>query len=350
MEDPQCKNEGKMKVLLLAGGDSSERDVSLNSGKAMYDAVTRLGHDVQVVDPASGMSLLDGDGNFLLPTSTSGPAPERKIDTDILPRILDDPELRGIDVVLICLHGGAGENGTLQCLLDLAGMRYTGSGMRSSAIAMDKALTKRLVTTMGIPTPEFTLLRQADGPPDETTYHSIRGKFTLPVIVKPNDSGSTVGLTKLTDWKTLENAVEKAGQESDQVLIEEYIAGRELTVAVLDGVALPVVEIKPKNGLYDYEAKYTKGMSQYFVPAEIPDTLTKRLQADALAAYKLLNCEGLVRVDFMVDEEGRHYFLELNTLPGMTELSLSPMAAKAVGIDFDHLIDRILQSALKKTE
>lgn len=155
-------------------------------------------------------------------------------------------------------------------------------------------------------------------------------------------------MTKLESWDGLAEAIALAGEESPEVLLERFIKGRELTVAVLDGEALPVVEIRPKKGLYDYEAKYTKGMSEYFAPADIPDAIRDKLQADAMAAYNLVGCEGLVRVDFMLEESGDYYFLELNTLPGMTELSLSPMAARAVGIEFPELIERIITSALRK--
>ncbi len=337
-----------MKVLLLAGGDSSEREVSLHSGEALYKAVKKLGHEVYVIDPATGQSLLDGRGNFLLTEANKTDFRSVAVDATTLPKELAAPELRDIDVVLLGLHGGAGENGTIQCLLDLAGLKYTGSGMRASAVAMDKALTKRLVMTIGIPTAEFQLIRLRERSLEESCLDRLRARFTLPLIVKPNDGGSTVGLTKLESWDGLAEAIRVAGEESPEVLLEKFIRGRELTVAVLDGEALPVVEIRPKKGLYDYEAKYTKGMSEYFAPADIPDPIRDKLQADAVAAYNLIGCEGLVRVDFILEENGDYYFLELNTLPGMTELSLSPMAARAVGIEFPELIDRIITSAVKK--
>lgn len=337
-----------MKVLLLAGGDSSERDVSLASGKAMYEAVRKLGYEVQVMDPATGESLLDAEGRYLQEEAGKKPHRDLRISGSLQLRALESRELEPVEVVLLALHGGAGENGTMQCLLDLAGMKYTGSGMRASAVAMDKALTKRLVGTKNIRTAEFALVEDFDGELDEATVDAIKQHFKLPVIVKPNDGGSTVGLTKLESWDGLPEAVRLAAEESSTVMIERHISGRELTVAVLDGEALPVVEIKPKKGLYDYEAKYTKGMSEYIAPADIPQDIAAQLQRDAVRAYELVGAEGLVRVDFMMDEEYDCFFLELNTLPGMTELSLSPMAAKAVGIEFHELIDRILQSALKK--
>lgn len=337
-----------MKVLVLAGGDSSEREVSLHSGEAMYMAVRQLGYDASAIDPATGQSLLDSAGRFRLAEANATNFRALTVNVPTLPQALGRPELRDVDVVLLALHGGVGEDGTIQCLLDLVDVPYTGSGMRASAVAMDKALTKRLVSTVNIPTADFELVvAESRCLPDEEMAR-IRKRFELPLIVKPNDSGSTVGLTKLESWDELPGAIAKAAEESGLVMIERYIKGRELTVAVLDGEALPVVEIKPKKGLYDYEAKYTKGMSEYIAPAQIPDNVKEKLQADAVAAYKLIGCDGLVRVDFMLEADGSSWFLELNTLPGMTELSLSPMAAKAVGVDFPQLIDRIIQSALKK--
>ncbi len=337
-----------MKVLLLAGGDSSERKVSLDSGRAMYEAVKKLGYEAHVMDPATGQSLLDSDGNYLLEEAEKTDFREVAVDANMLPLELAKGEPSEVDVVLICLHGGAGENGTIQCLLDLAGILYTGSSMRASAIAMDKAVTKRLAQSVKIPTAEYELVRvDQEGKPDKSIA-KLKGQFSLPLIVKPNDGGSTVGLTKLESWEGFEKALADAAEESSEVLIERYVQGRELTVAVLDSEALPVVEIKPKKGLYDYEAKYTKGMSEYIVPAEIPRDVTEKLKRDAVTLYNLIGCEGLVRVDFMFDEDYDYFFLELNTLPGMTELSLSPMAAKEAGMEFHELIDRILKSALNK--
>jgi len=334
-----------MKVLVLAGGDSSEREVSLNSGRAMFDAVKELGHEVLAIDPSDGRSLVGANGAYTAPAASGVRDAESKL--TVFGAMLQSPEVRAVDVALLALHGGSGENGVIQCLLDMAGIPYTGSGMRASAIAMDKAITKRLVMTEGIPTPPWRLYRvDRDGVTDDV-LSEIQTAFELPMIVKSNDGGSTVGLTKVERWEDLGDAMKRAAAESPGVLVERFIAGRELTVSLLDGESLPVVEIKPKAGLYDYEAKYTKGGSEYFAPADIQEELAAALQLAAEDVYGVIGAAGLVRVDFMLDESGDYYLLELNTLPGMTTLSLAPMAAGAVGIDFNHLVERILRSALK---
>lgn len=339
-----------MKVLLLAGGDSSERSVSLGSGKAVYEALSRLGHKVYAIDPSTGRSLLASDGTFVEykanGSATTTPAPKSK--TWSLATALGSPGFTDIDVVFITLHGGSGENGKIQCLLDLAGKSYTGSNMAASAIAMDKAVAKRLCITEGIKTPDWALYRLRGRKIDERLLHEIGHRFHFPVIVKPNDGGSTIGLSKVDSEAELPVALEKGVGESSDVLVEEYVQGREITASVLDGKPLPLVEIKPKNELYDFEAKYTPGKSDYIVPAPIDDELSESIQRAAVKIYSVVGATGLVRVDFILDENNDYYFLELNTLPGMTELSLAPMAASAVGIGFDDLIAKLIESALHR--
>jgi len=292
--------------------------------------------------------LLDSQGDYRIDAAVKQGSAREQLNVRALPGVLERPEHRDVDVVLLCLHGGAGENGTLQCLLDLAGIRYTGSGMKASAVAMDKAMTKKLAAAEGVPVPASIKVRIGrDGVTDRHLSKAAH-RFTLPVIVKPNDSGSTVGLTRVERVEEMKKALETAAGESSEVLIEQYIKGRELTVSVLDGEALPVVEIKPKKGLYDYESKYTRGMSEYIAPAEIADDLAAGMQRDAVKTYHAVGAEGLVRVDFMLDEDFNYYMLELNTLPGMTELSLAPMAAKAIGLEFHELVDRIIKSAMER--
>jgi D-alanine-D-alanine ligase len=215
---------------------------------------------------------------------------------------------------------------------------------------MNKALTKRLMSTVNVRTPEWKLFHiDAASVPSEI-IESIRHKFRLPFIVKPNDGGSTVGLTKVERDDQIETALNLAARESRHVLVEEYIHGRELTVSVLDGTAFPVVEIRPKSGLYDYEAKYTKGKTEYLVPAPISEDIAAGLHHAALQVYEVVGASGLARIDFVLADDGRSYCLELNSLPGMTDLSLAPMAAKAAGIDFDQLLDRIIQSGLNRRD
>lgn len=337
-----------MNILLLAGGNSSENQVSLNSSKAIYEALARLGHSVLAIDPSDGRLLIGQDGSFnnLLPDNrSSSPVanPERAVSL-----ALGSPDLKDIDVVVIGLHGGEGENGTIQSLFELAGIKYTGSGMAASAIAMNKALTKRLMLTENVPTPDFQLFKYRCEKDEPGMVKAVREKFKFPFIVKPNDGGSTVGLTKVKSEADIIPALRLSAKESPNILVEAFVPGRELTVAVLDGEPLPVVEIRPKNELYDYQAKYTKGMSEYIAPAPIDPDAAKRMQADAVKVFNVIGASGLTRIDFILTDAGNYYCLEINTLPGMTNLSLAPMAAKVAGMDFDMLIDRIIKSALAK--
>jgi D-alanine-D-alanine ligase len=337
----------RMKVLLLAGGNSSEAAVSINSGRAIYDALKRLGHDVLAIDPAGGKSLVGSDGNYLpqaAPTSTAVTAAPGS-----LPALTFGPaNLKDVSVVLIALHGGEGENGTIQCLLDLSGMKYTGSGMAASAIAMNKAITKRLLATVDVPTPDWKLYQYRSAADAQPIKSDLLSQFKYPFIIKPNESGSTVGLTKVKEESEIIPALASAAGEGPGVLVEEFISGREITAAVLDGHAFPLVEIRPKNELYDYEAKYTKGKSEYLAPAPLDAATTTRIQEAGLRAYQVIGASGLARVDFILQENGTFHCLEINTLPGMTNLSLAPMAAKCEGIDFDTLIDKLIQSAINK--
>ncbi|MEW5796633.1 MAG: D-alanine--D-alanine ligase [Candidatus Zixiibacteriota bacterium] len=337
-----------MKVLVLVGGDSNERAVSLNSGAAICKALRRLGHEVLALDSGTGQLLTDSNGKLLL---EGGKAP---YDTPSIascePGALISTmssDYRDVDVVFLALHGGKGENGSIQNLLELAGKKYTGSGMTASAVAMDKALSKRVMVSANVPTPEWQLHKVTSGQSVESVARLIGDSMPLPLIIKPNDGGSTIGLTKVTDESQVLGAVRECLVHSREVLVERYIPGRELTVTVFDGRAYPLVEIKPKSGLYDYEAKYTKGKSEYIAPADVPDALAREMQAAAVRVFEAIGCAGLARVDFILDPREKFYCLEINTLPGMTALSLAPMAFKCEGIDFDQLVAMILESALK---
>jgi D-alanine--D-alanine ligase len=213
---------------------------------------------------------------------------------------------------------------------------------------MDKAVTKRLMASEGVATPPWHLYRLDREVDPKQIAASISERFELPIIVKPNDGGSTIGLSRVTEASGIVPALEKARRESDSILVEKYISGRELTVTVFEGRAYPVVEIRPKSGLYDYEAKYTKGMSEYIAPADVPSELADGLQNAAIRVFEAAGCRGLVRIDFILDDAGDYYCLEVNTLPGMTELSLVPMAVKREGIDFDRLVGMLIESALKR--
>ncbi len=341
-----------MKVLVLAGGNSSEREVSMTTGKAICESLRRLGHEVLAIDPASGQALLDDGGRFI--GCDIPPQEETTVSVSFRPTALatglSAAEYDDVELVFLALHGGTGENGTIQCLLGLAGKKYTGSSMTASAIAMNKAIAKRLFTSVGVSTPDWGLYPV---PPDgayDILVDEICQRFDFPMIVKPNASGSTVGLSKVESLKNLPEALERAATEGDEILVEQYIKGRELTVAVLDSHAFPVVEIIPKDGLYNYEAKYTEGKSEYIAPAKIPDELSKRVRDAAVKVYNVVGASGLTRIDFILDDSGEFYCLELNTLPGMTNLSLAPMAAQCEDIDFDGLIEMIIRSALNKMD
>lgn len=340
----------KLKILVLAGGLSEEREVSLASARAITAAIRKLGHEVSVIDSATGMSLLDADGNYLLAEDTASLSKIAMKQTDnlALPETIKSGGYKDSDLVFLGLHGGRGEDGTIQALLELAGMKYTGSGILASAIAMNKAFAKRIISHESIITPDWILLRGNDFKDTNGLVERIKSHFVFPLIIKPNNSGSTVGLTLARKAEQLPDALEMARKVTGQVLVEQYIAGREITAAVLNGKALPLVEIVPTNELYDYQCKYTKGKSNYLCPAPIDDDIREYIQKTASKIYEIIGCSGLARVDFILGKGNHAYFLEVNTLPGMTELSLAPMAAKEAGISFDGLVDLICEAALNK--
>jgi D-alanine-D-alanine ligase len=333
------------------GGTSAERDVSLASGEAIVQALKDAGHQVLALDAAQGQKLLSDDGKYL-PGGVKQKPPdvvelERKSRQAALEAI-HSFDFSEVDVVFLALHGGQGEDGTIQALLDLTGKPYTGSGVLASALAMDKAMSKKIFEREGILTPGWFLINDLDPSNTPPIRKRIEAEFGFPCVVKPNNQGSTVGLTVVNDWKDLKKALECARDYSSRILVENFIAGRELTVAVLGDMPLPVVEIIPEHGIYDYECKYTHGKSNYVCPAEISEEKSKEIQVLGLKAFQALGCEGYARVDFRYGEDEQFYCLEVNTLPGMTSLSLVPMAAKALGIDVPNLVDRIAGLALRK--
>jgi len=261
-----------MKILLLAGGESSEREVSLASGIAIYESLKKQGHRVFVIDPQNGKSLLSSDGKFLAvsPNSTSKTAILTRTDTRALVNAIASPGFKDVDVVFIALHGGHGENGSCQCLLNLAGKKFTGSDMTASAIAMNKAVSKRLFKSADIPTPKWKFYRLSEHDITSKLTDEIADDLAFPLIIKPNDSGSTIGLSKVNAYNEIRPAIIKALKESHDILVEEYISGREITVAVLDGAPLPLVEIIPSNELYDYEGKCRMPQSGRFLSSEHP--------------------------------------------------------------------------------
>ncbi|MBU1319279.1 MAG: D-alanine--D-alanine ligase [candidate division Zixibacteria bacterium] len=340
-----------MKVLVLLGGLSPERDVSLDSGSAVCEALKNSGNDVIAIDTGAGVLIPEAQSKSIKAAVRHEPpavAALTALDKKSTLRTIRETDLSDIDVVFIALHGGSGENGTIQALLDLAGIPYTGSGVLASALAMDKDVSKKIFEREKIPTPDWTIVESIDGGDYVNFLKPIADQFGFPVIVKPADGGSTVGLTLVKSADKLSSALQLAGELSRKIMVEKYIAGRELTVGILRGKPLPVAEIIASHELYDYECKYLPGMSQYVVPAEIDSALAGRLQELGVKAFQALECAGYARIDFRVDATGEPYCLEVNTLPGMTSTSLVPKAAKADGISFDKLIEIICNDAIAR--
>lgn len=329
----------KPKVALLVGGTSPEREVSKMSGKGVLGALKSLQYPTIVIDPAYGLNQPKEEEKFFLEKDFSEVSNRNCIDA------INSNLLNNVDIVFSALHGKWAEDGTIQSLLELRGLKYTGSKVLASALAMDKEMSKLIFRQEGVETPDWLTLNSMNIEPKKIINY-IKNQIGFPCIIKPNDQGSTVGLKLVKEESEVEEAVKVALQYSSRALVEKYIPGRELTVAILINEPLPVLEIVPKSGLYDYKSKYTSGMSEYIVPAKISEEIEKKAQQQALKAFHSLGCEGYARVDFRLSNDDELYCLEVNTLPGMTPLSLVPKAAKAVGISFEELIKRIIQQAL----
>ena len=330
-----------MRVTVLTGGATAERAVAFASASQIVAALRSRKHDVKVVDTAGGQldergerEVLGGAVGLTPPAVDALAERERQMLSEGLAEL---PSVREADVLFLAVHGGALEGGTLQAVLDVIGVPYTGSGPLASALAMDKDLAKRLFRAAGVPVPAWFMAPVA--PDDVTTA------LGWPVIVKPSKQGSSVGLTLVKKAQDLDNAVKLAGHYDDEVMAEQFIPGRELTVGVLGDVPLPVGEIVPKHELFDYETKYTPGMSDETFPAKIDTLLARQLQEYALMAHRALKLSGYSRVDFRVTPEGDVFCLEANSLPGMTRTSLFPQAAQAAGIPFADLCERIARLA-----
>jgi len=307
-----------MKIAVFMGGSSPEREVSLNSGREVAKALGDYGHTVTPYD-------VEWAGK------------------DTLFPAIDACSLDGTDVVFLALHGGLGENGGVQGVLDAAGLPYTGSGIKASAIAMDKDISKTLFEANNIPTAHWISGTQ------ETIDNSRLGRETdYPCIVKPVDQGSTIGLSLVIQSSDLPAAIEKAAVFSPKIMIESYISGSELTVPILGGQALPAIEIRPTHEIYDYECKYTPGMTEYLVPAPISDDLRFEIAKIALQVFTILGLQDIARIDFRLDADGKPLCFEANTLPGMTATSLVPKSARAAGIDFPELVSQIAEMAYRR--
>jgi D-alanine-D-alanine ligase len=300
------------KVAVLYGGRSSEREVSLKTGKACADALAAKGHDVALID----------------------------VDPDLAARLR---EARA-DVAFNALHGRWGEDGCVQGLLEAMGIPYTGSGVLASAMGMDKVVSKLVFRALGLDVAEYRVF------PREQATEIRPGDlaFGLPCVVKPAGEGSSVGVSLVKDPAALRKACTEAAAYKGDVIVERYVKGKEVQVAVLDGKALGVIEVVPANEFYDYAAKYTAGTTQYFYPARIPAADERKLREKAEIAHRGLGCAGVTRTDFILTEDGTAYILEVNTLPGMTATSLVPKIAKGNGISFEDLCDRLLDGAALK--
>ncbi|HQP10407.1 MAG TPA: D-alanine--D-alanine ligase [Candidatus Omnitrophota bacterium] len=305
------------RIGVLMGGVSSEREISLKSGQAIVEALGRRGCEVV------GLDITDGE-------------PEA---------IRSLLEKSGIDLAFIALHGRLGEDGTIQSILEDAGIPYAGSGVEASRLAINKALAQEMFKKNGIKIPSFVALSRKD-PIDIPGAIEALGGF--PVVVKPACEGSSIGVSFVRTSSELARAIEDAWQYGDTALIERYIKGKELTVGILGREALPVVEICPKRPFFDFEAKYTKGMTDYIVPARIPQDISDGIQKAALAAHRVLGCEDISRVDFILADDQSHYVLEINTIPGFTATSLLPKAAQHRGIGFDQLCYQLIVLAYGK--
>lgn len=327
------------------GGTSSERDVSLASGLRIAAALRSRGHQVTAVDTARGALSEDDEQRMraagIMRTLPPGLEELDKLRVGTLSETVGRLPAHGdADVVFLGLHGGQGEDGTVQALLDLTGVAYTGSGHLASALAMDKDLSKRLFREAGVETPDWLMAPASD---DE-----IVTELGLPVIVKPSKQGSTVGLTLVKERARLRAAIAEAEKYDDEVMVEQFIPGREFTVGILGGEALPVGEIIPVHEIYDYECKYTAGMAREEFPAKLAGEQTAKVQEQARRAFRALKLSGCARIDFRMTAEGRFYCLEANTLPGMTEFSLIPQAAAAAGVGFAELCERIVLLAIRQ--
>ncbi|MFC0014699.1 MULTISPECIES: D-alanine--D-alanine ligase [Allobacillus] len=308
-----------MKIAVLYGGTSKEREVSLSTGEGMINALRQLGYDVVAIDfdPAKLTQHIS--------------------------------ELENVDFVLIGLHGKQGEDGRVQGFLELLGLPYLGSGVLASSLAMDKSRSKQIFANEGLPIARSqTFNKKMDV---KEIYQQIINTFDCPFVIKPNQEGSTLGLTFVHHQEEIEKAIQLAFSHDDQLLVEDFVEGRELTVSVFgnqgEEEALPIIEIIPKNKYYDYEAKYSVGGSEHIVPAKIAEPLTDKIQSLAVKAHQALGCESYSRVDFILNEQDEPIILEVNTLPGMTPTSLYPDAAAAVGLNYEQMLDKLIGLAMK---
>jgi D-alanine-D-alanine ligase len=330
-------------VTVLTGGSTPEREVALAGAAQVVAALRGVGYAVTVVDTVHG--VLDEEEEHRLLVPRVGPTPptteELRLlsERECLPEIIALGPVREADVVFLVLHGRQGEGGAIQALLDAAGVPYAGSGPLGSALAMDKDIAKRLFRDAGIPTPDWVMWPAHD---------AAVAALAFPLVVKPSKAGSTVGLTVVQTAAELPDAVRLASAYDDEVMLERFVPGREYTVGVLEEQPLAVGEIVPSHEIFDYECKYTPGLTREIFPAQLPEATTRRLRGLAAQAHRVLKLRDFSRVDFRCAPDGTAYCLEVNTLPGLTGTSLLPQSAAAVGVSFPELCDRICRAALRR--
>lgn len=307
----------RARIGVLMGGQSPERDISLRTGKAVHRSLCRRGYDTVMID--------------------------------VGPTLYRDLQEQKIEIAFVSLHGPGGEDGVIQGFLETVGIPYTGSGLQANALGMHKVTTKTILAAHKIPIPDGTVIKRGEKVSSRAALRSAR--LHWPVVVKPASQGSTIGVTIVRKPSQWSGALALAHRYDREAMVEAYIPGHEVTVSLLGNgeetpTVLPAVEIVAPNGFYDFSAKYEKGKTQYLCPAPLSAAITKQIRALALKTYQVMGCDGAIRVDFRITPRGRPYVLEINTVPGMTETSLLPMAAAQAGIDYDELTERILQSAL----
>lgn len=342
-----------MKIVVLAGGTSTERDVSIVSGTGICNGLRAKGHRAVLVDVFCGAENVDWEDPFPAEYDVEAAADYMKSFNSEIEKMKKERKeffgpnvmelCRQADIVFLGLHGANGEDGRVQAAFDLMGIRYTGTGYLSSAMAMDKGVTKWMFQMHGVPSPGGTTLKASEEKKNPTELG-----LSFPVVVKTCCGGSSIGVYIVNDQEEYEKALKEAFSYEDEVVVEEFIQGTEYTVAVVDGQAYPVVQIVPCQGFYDYENKYKPGAVKETCPAPISDELTKRLQNYAVQGYHALGLESYARLDFIVTEDEKIYCLEANTLPGMTPTSLIPQEAAVLGMDYPALCEELIRVSLKK--
>ncbi len=328
-------------VGLVFGGASPERAVSKHSAKEVLQALRNLDYNAVLIDPAYGVNQPKTESEYFTECDCYPISFSNYLDA-INSHLFDD-----VDVIFNALHGSWGEDGKIQSLFEFKKISYTGSGILASAASMDKHITKSIIRHGGVSTANW-FLTEREKYNFESIKENIKNNFAFPLVVKPNNQGSAIGLSICKTFAELEEGISLAFQFSKSILVEQYIEGYEVTVGIVDEQILPVLEIKPKHSYYDYECKYTDGMSEYEVPAKFPKEVCKLLQSQALLAYNSVGCKNYGRIDFILDKDLNPFCLEINTLPGLTSTSLLPKAAKAVGISFEDLVDRIIHKSLNE--